>query len=386
MIRSLLIEIRRVVAFRWVKGHQDSLNSYDQLPREARLNIDADYLATRYRLRGKLKSTPKVDHHPSQRISISILGTRLTAQYDECIRYHINGYHMKQYMQERKHWDDNTWRMIDFGSFGQHFKQLAPAQQTRHMKLVHDQLPLGKRRYAISQSKDDALKKCPCCMVADEDPHHLLRCQSNSFMAPGLLSLRRFNTEGSHPFGRILADGIQYWINTGTSDYRMDLSDYPLHMRDTIARILLEQELIGWDNALKGFLSTSWMDLASLRYEDTRVDRTAGAKCIRRSLQALYSYTTGVWKTRNVALHDSENVLHRRLQSTMYDTIVYLHQHPDHLCFDDRYLCDMSLEKLLRSSPSTQRRWIKRMKDSRVLHTRLGERQTLITSFFNMAT
>jgi hypothetical protein len=174
MIRSLLIEIRRVVAFRWVKGHQDSLNSYDQLPREARLNIDADYLATRYRLRGKLKSTPKVDHHPSQRISISILGTRLTAQYDECICYHINGYHVKQYMQERKHWDDNTWKMIDLGRFGQHFKRLAPAQQTRHMKLVHDQLPLGKRRYMISQSKDDTLKKCPCCMEADEDPRHLL--------------------------------------------------------------------------------------------------------------------------------------------------------------------------------------------------------------------
>jgi hypothetical protein len=43
--------------------------------------------------------------------------------------------------------------------------------------------------------------------------------------------------------------------------------------------------------------------------EDTRVDRIVGAKCIRRSLQALYSYTTGVWTTRNAALHDSENVL-----------------------------------------------------------------------------
>ena len=52
MIRSLLIEIRRVVTFKWVKGHQDSLVSYEKLPRAARLNIDADFLATRYRLRG----------------------------------------------------------------------------------------------------------------------------------------------------------------------------------------------------------------------------------------------------------------------------------------------------------------------------------------------
>lgn len=75
----------------------------------------------------------------------------------------------------------------------------------------------------------------------------------------------------------------------------MNLMDYPVHMRDIVDRsILTEQELIGWDNAMKGFLSTSWMDLASIRYEDTRVDRTAGAQCIRRSLQALYTYTTGV--------------------------------------------------------------------------------------------
>ena len=132
------------------------------------------------------------------------------AQYDKCIHYHINGYHLKQYMQERKKWDDNTWNMIDFGSFGQHFKRLAPAQQIRHMKLVHDQLPLGKRRHIISQSKDEALKKCPCCMDADEDSHHLLRCQLDPFMTPGLLSLHRFHTEGSHIFDRILVDGIQH--------------------------------------------------------------------------------------------------------------------------------------------------------------------------------
>jgi hypothetical protein len=57
LIRLLLIEIRRIVTFKWVKGHQDSLMSFENLPRSARLNIDADFLATRYRLRGKLKSS-----------------------------------------------------------------------------------------------------------------------------------------------------------------------------------------------------------------------------------------------------------------------------------------------------------------------------------------
>ena len=59
---SRLIEIHRIVTFKWVKGHQDSLMSYENLPRVARLNIDADFLATRYRLRGKLKTSRYIDH------------------------------------------------------------------------------------------------------------------------------------------------------------------------------------------------------------------------------------------------------------------------------------------------------------------------------------
>ncbi|KAI2505996.1 hypothetical protein MHU86_8407 [Fragilaria crotonensis] len=387
MIRSLLIEIRRIVVFRWVRGHQDSIKSYEQLPRVARLNIDADYLAARYRLRGKLQSMSTVDHHPAQRISISIMGKRLTAQYDECIRFHINGYHLKQYMQDRKKWrDDNTWNMIDMGSFGQHFKRLTPSQQTSHMKFVHDQLPLGTRRFQISSSKDNVLKTCPCCGNADKDSHHLVRCHSNSFMKnSGLHTLRRSPNEGSHPLRRILVGGTTHWIHTGTSAYREDLEGYPEHMKDTITRILHEQELIGWDNALKGFLSKSWMDLASMRYDDSSIDRTEGAHRLRRStIRALYVYTTGVvWRARNSALHESEHDLNRRLHSNMHDTILQLHRNPDQICFDDRYLCDMPLETLLKSSAATQRRWIKKMRDSQAMYTRLGEQQTLITSFFS---
>jgi ribonuclease HI len=48
---SLIASFRRELRCRfqpvWVKGHQDSLQSYNHLPISARLNVDADYLATR---------------------------------------------------------------------------------------------------------------------------------------------------------------------------------------------------------------------------------------------------------------------------------------------------------------------------------------------------
>jgi hypothetical protein len=124
----------------------DSLMAYEQSQRAAGMNINTDYLAMRYRLRGKLSLVRTwIMFQNSASRSISILGVRLTSQYDECIWYHINGYRLKRYMQEWKDWDEHTLNMIDLSSFGQHFKRLTPSEQTSLIKLVHDQLPLGKR-------------------------------------------------------------------------------------------------------------------------------------------------------------------------------------------------------------------------------------------------
>lgn len=383
LIRSLLIEIRRIVAFKWVKGHQDAIKSYDSLPRSVKLNIDADFIATRYRERGKLKSTPKVDHCLAQRVSISILGSRLTSQYDSCIRYHINGYHLKQYMQARKDWNDDTWNTIDFGMFGRHCRRLSTSHRAFNMKLVHNQLPLGFQRHQRSTSKDDSLKKCPCCGMADEDEHHLFRCTENPFQTTGITQLRRDTVSGPHPLRKLLTEGITHWVNTGSSNFQVCIPDYPSHMREAVRTITAEQAAIGWENAIKGFLSKSWMDIASMEYGHTNKSITEGERRMRRCMDALFKFSRGIWKSRNSVLHESEEAVNQRMRSATADTIIYLHSQADQICHEDRYLCELPLDKILRSSPSTQRRWLKRMQDSKILHTRRGERQTLITSLFS---
>ncbi|KAI2494170.1 hypothetical protein MHU86_20364 [Fragilaria crotonensis] len=143
LISTLIREIRRPLRLEWVKGHQDSLQSYEKLPLKAHLNIDADFLATRYRNRGRLKSSSSVDHQSGQGVSISINGRRLTSKYDSCIRYQINGYHLRRYMQQTHMWSDQTWDDVDFGLFGQHFRRLRPSHQVTHMKESMDSYPSG---------------------------------------------------------------------------------------------------------------------------------------------------------------------------------------------------------------------------------------------------
>jgi ribonuclease HI len=90
---DLLRELGRPFRARWVKGHQDRQIS-TTLSHAAALNILVDSLATAYCNTGRLSSMHRMDHQSSQKCSITLGGYLLTSQFDECIRYHINGYRL----------------------------------------------------------------------------------------------------------------------------------------------------------------------------------------------------------------------------------------------------------------------------------------------------
>ena len=80
------------------------------------------------------------------------------SQYDACIRYHINGYHLRQYLQDKNGWSDSVWTEIDFATFGNHFRRMTPSNQVLHMKVVHNQLPLGDRRLRQSPVLEESTR------------------------------------------------------------------------------------------------------------------------------------------------------------------------------------------------------------------------------------
>ena len=73
-------KLRRPFKPHWVRAHQDSTIAYDRLPLAARLNVDADFLATRYRQHDRLRAIASTDHHTDQRVSIYINGMPVTGK------------------------------------------------------------------------------------------------------------------------------------------------------------------------------------------------------------------------------------------------------------------------------------------------------------------
>jgi hypothetical protein len=190
LIRELQRELRRPIKTIWVKGHQDDQRSYDDLPQQAILNIDADNLATQYFMIRKQRPTSKIPHLPDQQISLSINGQRFPGHLESNLRWHINGTYMRIYLQRRRGWSDNTWKLIDFDSFGGLCKSLTPTQQISHSKFVNDLQLLGSRKAKYAStigSSEVAIDTCPCCNKVPESPFHLLQCLHNPARTQAIL-------------------------------------------------------------------------------------------------------------------------------------------------------------------------------------------------------
>lgn len=163
-----------------------------------------------------------------------------------------------------------TWDSVDFPLFELHFRCLRPSRQIAHMKFVHDQQPLGVRRFQHATIKDAVLALCPCCHATKEDQRHLICCPANQGPLTGWSQFRKdvLTKEDPHPLWYCLVAGIEHWTASHDSLYCPDLSSYgPL--RESITRAVASQNKIGWDSALRGFLSREWWVLASLDTNDS---------------------------------------------------------------------------------------------------------------------
>ena len=270
LISSLQSELRQRPQITWVKGHQDQTVPYANLSCNTRHNVDVDRLAATHLTKNRLYPSQTIPHLPLMRVSITAGRVRLVGNYDDHIRYHINGSPLRAYMQRRFHWSDSTWDLIDHFQFGAHFRSLQPRQQITHMKFVHDQQPIGIRLLHRAPIKDPAIALCPCCRTHSETQRHLLRCLSNPPEVSSLLGAftRALHTSESHSFFYLIIAGITHWIRSDEDSIPVDLRGYPSHMHYAIQTALNEQALIRWGFALKGFLSEEWVAVSSFDMYD----------------------------------------------------------------------------------------------------------------------
>ncbi|KAI2505387.1 hypothetical protein MHU86_9093 [Fragilaria crotonensis] len=267
--------LRRKVRPVWVKGHQ-VISGRSRQRKDIADNTRADQLATWYRNNCTFRqSIEYTEHTPEARVTISVNGIRLVGQEDATLRYHINGYHLRQYIQSRQRWTNKVWDSIDFEVFGRFYRKLNPQKQLSHSKFIFDQWYTGVKRARVSQTQDVDLDLCPCCKQHGETTDHILRCTANPEHDKSVRELgRRLSPTEYHPIFPILKASIMAWLKGEV--YLPDIEEFPRKLQDRIRKALHEQERIGWNNAIKGYLSVEWRLLADLSPYGNMCDEQEG--------------------------------------------------------------------------------------------------------------
>ena len=177
LIESEIRNHRRPFRCTWVKAHQDDDTPYSQLTPMAKLNVDVDRLATWQRKKHhRQQSKQRIAHFPMTNVSISIGGERLTGDFNDTIRHHINGTYLRHYYCERKGWTSSVYETVDWFSFGQHMAKIPATDESNYIKQLHDWLPLGKQRFVCSGSTEETLLLCPACKCATKTVDHMFTC------------------------------------------------------------------------------------------------------------------------------------------------------------------------------------------------------------------
>ena len=370
----------------WIKGHQDS----STLPEGAtRQDIDrnnkVDELATWYRDQPKLpQSKEATEHAPESRVSISVNGLRLVGHIEPTLRHHIDGCYLRCYMQSKHKWNDRTWNSVDLESFGKFYLRLPQNEQDYSTKAIYNQLYVGTNRFKTAKTQDPALKLCPCCKQATEDRAHLFRCPDNPDRTETLRLLRKsLSPTDPHPAYYVIKEGILRWLEGDDNPFTPATIDYPEKFHDSLRKAIDDQNSIGWQHALHGYLSVEWRHILGMAmYDEVNPQEGRGPHHIRIILKALHTATRTLWLSRNGALHGDQTVELDRIRSVETAEITAYYQQQDQLLAGDRHYCTQPLANLLRKNPSTRRRWLRYIRMARHRFVEHSKGQTRITSFF----
>jgi hypothetical protein len=387
IIHTEINSFRRRIKPIWVKGHQNSTGgnqSNGNSHHDVQGNNRADELATWYReASGKRQSIESIDHVGESQVSISVNGTRLVSQVEGCIRYHIDGYHLRQYLQVANKWTDRTWETIDVEVLGAYLKRLDAKSQIARTKFVFNQWHTGFRRHQFSPVKDNDLLLCPCCKAEIETTTHVLQCKKNPVREKCISSFRKaMSPINPHPVFTILKGGIISWLQA-EEEYNVDVDIFPTKFRPSATKGLEDQTTIGWEFAIKGYLSVEWRYMANVdMFDGTSQQEGSGLHIIKTILKATHQLTQAIWHSRNEVLHGSDGITLKNIRQIEIAEIIDIHGHPELVPAGDRHYCEQTLKNILERAPSTRRRWLRHMRSARLRFTKEGQRQALITTFF----
>jgi hypothetical protein len=309
----------------WIRGHQEGQGDERELF-AIELNNQVDALAT--------------DIY-TKNLEVPQRGIFFSGQ----VCYHQQGYHIQDITNaisaresdqqmldyyKSKGWYDNALLQVDWSALGKFLKTQSPMVRCNTVKLMHNWQNTGsqKRQFSTPQSNShqsysevlglkqtDREFRYPLGCGHAEVPFHYMHCTSDMMMAArdkGIATLtkklQKLKTAPS--LTEAILQGIHCW--TYDTEYELTEDSHPLLFDYAHTKLLHNQQLIGWESFMKGFVAKDWKYIQGSYYDYKKLNKRKyhQDRWILQLLLLLHQYRYDQWMLQNASIHGGFEELH----------------------------------------------------------------------------
>jgi hypothetical protein len=292
---------------RHVKGHQDDHSNFYNLDRWAQLNVIVDTMAKR-----KLSETLDYDdyqHHrlicfPHDKCTLSfcdqnqIPTTSIQSNLLKTIRRSAGRKRARKHWRKKKIIAEETEHCIDWKVVHKSHKSVDSTTHQWLSKWMTGFCRVGKM---MKVYRFQTHTKCPRCQQPNENVKHVLKCQSYGTKQMRALSSWITKNDGPEGMGDVITQNLTAWRQN---------SMYPHPPIDTTLRkAVLQQDSLGWNNFLHGFISSKWRQAIDMHFKKIN-SKKSSTLWVSRLVRKIWDIQRQLWNDRNEALHGEGNTIH----------------------------------------------------------------------------
>lgn len=293
--------------FYHLHGHQDDNVSFQDLPRDAQLNVLADAAAKQHcnlLMENQQHTTAYTPWLPYQRHRTHHYGKLISGEYKETIRTTIQSKRARQYWINKYDFTEEHTIQIDW-DLRQRSLQTFPR---------HKHCWLGKwcsgfcrtsrqnKRYGYQDNT-----KCPRCPCEMENTTHIIKCPSNDNNEMWEAEMNDLHVwmkeQDSSP-------EIIWWLLQALDKWRKDEEiELPSTLDDQLHTILEQQHSIGWKEMMEGYWHKGWR-LIQERYWDRKRSKKSPLVWASKLQQRIWYTLWRIWDLRNKIKHGDKEQEH----------------------------------------------------------------------------
>ena len=351
-----------------------------ELPREAKINIACDELATETsqialdstRVDDILARMPPTLQlpYPGSKAMLKIGKHWVTSKYKERLHHARHSDPAMIYCMEKYGWDEQTFNSVYWHSIGKVRRKLTGNKYRQTCKIMHDWLPTKHMRSHV-----EGPSQCPGCPKTKETIDHMLRCPHHLMKSKREEIIRDLRKKGlktkiPRRIYSAFLDVIDHQL-TSQSDFDdnrlLSQSDFNDSSYSPLLQgAIRQQRNIGFNMMLRGFLAEGWytaLQKSGCDHPDTRMSELQNM---------IWSEVFDpLWSTRNDILFRSRNKFDEVDNEQLGERILWytIHKH-EVLSAYDSFLAEFDVSTIHRMSRRVKHKWVQHLDKAREAYNR----------------